>query len=1080
MNLRPFLLTCVLAGIHSTQAADTLKHSIPPSPTSLQTGAALGYSVAMSSTYLVTGAPADDVGGQDSGRVRVFDPATGTQLFEITNPSPATGDQFGTTVATVGSLVIVSAPYDDTDGTNSGQVYVFNLSSPTPTVPAGTIATPVVDGAQKRFGWSLAVSGSRLVVGTYDAGSVFVYNLSGPTPTVPVVTLASPMVPSHGQFGYAVAIQGTRVAAGAPFGSGGSSAVYLYDIAGATPTVPVLTFDNPAPQSLDRFGWSLALTATSLVVGTPYDNAVDIEAGTVYAYDLSSATPTTPIATLNAPAGAVSRRSFHFGASVAVSGGKVIVGQPDGSNPLASGHVYVFDLLGGTPTVPLHFIDNPTPTSYDNFGHQVAIVGDKLAVGAPWEDSLTAGAGAVHLYDLAGGTPTTPTNTLMQAGQSGGDAFGAGVAVSGNLMAVRASQARTLSIYDLAGATPAVPLFTVTDTSIPSYISEVRTALAMSGSLVIVPAGGSGLVQAFNLSSGTPTVPFATLSNPDPSTTFGRSLAISGTLAVIGDYDHDGGGLRAGQVLAFDLAGSSPSTPILTLNNPSPGDVDQFGTSVAISGSKIVVGTPYDDTGATNAGSVYVYNMAGASPTTPALTLQASTRKSNAKFGARVGISGNLVVASEDDPSESHSKVYVFDLSGATPSVPVLVLGDVSLGRPVASGGLAISGTRVVVGPYVYDLSRATPGVPVLTLSSPAYDSGDDGFASAVAIDGTTIVAGAPGCDEAAADKGWVYVFGPPTTVTIPPALTAPNSFTTHTSTLTVNFSLPEPALPGSVKLVFWNNTPATHVLTLAASQESMGMRSFTFSPANPTASPVFASTTEPLPDGHYSVGLSYQDVDGSAAASSGVKTSVLIDVTAPTIGAPAEGFSPTILVTPAVAPNYASQAVAYDAIGLSSVTQIPAPGAALPAGVTNVVITAVDTVGHSASTNASITVLSFTQDTDGDGLNDASEFQMAALGFNWQVAQPALVNTLMSNASGAGLYTTSQVQALNVGTPLITKNPTTGLFKLTIGVEKSTNLQTFTPFPMTEPQTFINGAGKLDFYFTAPDNAAFFQIRAE
>ena len=36
----------------------------------------------------------------------------------------------------------------------------------------------------------------------------------------------------------------------------------------------------------------------------------------------------------------------------------------------------------------------------------------------------------------------------------------------------------------------------------------------------------------------------------------------------------------------------------------------------------------------------------------------------------------------------------------------------------------------------------------------------------------------------------------------------------------------------------------------------------------------------------------------------------------------------------------------------------------------------------------------SFTQDTDGDGLNDASEYQMAALGFDWQVSQPALVNT--------------------------------------------------------------------------------------
>jgi hypothetical protein len=32
------------------------------------------------------------------------------------------------------------------------------------------------------------------------------------------------------------------------------------------------------------------------------------------------------------------------------------------------------------------------------------------------------------------------------------------------------------------------------------------------------------------------------------------------------------------------------------------------------------------------------------------------------------------------------------------------------------------------------------------------------------------------------------------------------------------------------------------------------------------------------------------------------------------------------------------------------------------------------------------------TQDTDGDGLNDAAEFQMEALDFDWQTSQPAMV----------------------------------------------------------------------------------------
>ena len=121
-------------------------------------------------------------------------------------------------------------------------------------------------------------------------------------------------------------------------------------------------------------------------------------------------------------------------------------------------------------------------------------------------------------------------------------------------------------------------------------------------------------------------------------------------------------------------------------------------------------------------------------------------------------------------------------------------------------------------------------------------------------------------------------------------------------------------------------------------------------------------------------------------------------------------------------------------------------------------------------------TGLSFTTDTDGDGLNDASEFQMAALGFDWQVSQPALVGTLFNNVGGAqanlnaagyfspsqqsalnaqGYFTTSQVQAMNVGVPLLTKDIATGKFKLTIGIQQTPNLTT-TPFA----DFSVNGTG--------------------
>jgi alpha-tubulin suppressor-like RCC1 family protein len=122
-------------------------------------------------------------------------------------------------------------------------------------------------------------------------------------------------------------------------------------------------------------------------------------------------------------------------------------------------------------------------------------------------------------------------------------------------------------------------------------------------------------------------------------------------------------------------------------------------------------------------------------------------------------------------------------------------------------------------------------------------------------------------------------------------------------------------------------------------------------------------------------------------------------------------------------------------------------------------------------------TGLSSTVDTDGDGLSDAAEFQMEVLGFDWQVSQPALVNVYLANAEAGGL---GSGQGLYLDAPKLTKNPTTGLFTLKIGIQKSTNLLNFTPFPMTAPQTTISGDGKLEFEFASPDNAAFYRLLAE
>jgi hypothetical protein len=148
--------------------------------------------------------------------------------------------------------------------------------------------------------------------------------------------------------------------------------------------------------------------------------------------------------------------------------------------------------------------------------------------------------------------------------------------------------------------------------------------------------------------------------------------------------------------------------------------------------------------------------------------------------------------------------------------------------------------------------------------------------------------------------------------------------------------------------------------------------------------------------------------------------------------------------------------------------------------------------------------------DTDGDQMNDAAEYMMSALGFDWQINQTAMVEAYYANANlynqvqydanyatgrtigrsditsspnTYALYSLSQVRSLNLGVPLLEKDPYTGRFKLTMGLLKAnTFAKPFAPFPMNTAGTTtnINAAGKLEVEFTSPENAAFFRVESK
>jgi hypothetical protein len=513
--------------------------------------------------------------------------------------------------------------------------------------------------------------------------------------------LANPEPDLVGNFGAAVALSGGRLVVSAPSGD----KVYVYNLGGATPTVPVLTLTTPNNPANGTFGNAVAISGLRIVVSDWFDDTGATDAGSVFVYNLASPTPSVPVAVLNNPAVGT---TYRFGTSVAISGTRIIA---SGSED----YVCLYDLAGVTPTVPLGTFVNPSPVAYKTFGESVALQGTIAVIGHPQNyPSNVQWAGSAFVFDLAGATPFTALLTLNNPTPAVGDRFGNAVAVSGNRVVVG------------------------------SYLKS----------------SAAGMAFVYDVTSGTPTTPAVTLSNPTPASddSFGNAVAILGTRVLVGAKLDDTASLDAGAGYVFDMISGTPSVPVLTLTHVGPSGSDAFGAATAVSGTRVVIGSPGDDTGGVNAGIVTVHDLSSPTPMTPVFTLL-NPATSKPGFGGAVAISGNLVVVGATGGTQA---AYVFDLASATPTVPVFTFNNPGglygkFGYRVAISGslVAVSAPYLPIGVpvgvfkgrvYIYDVAGATPGTPVLVLDNTVDSSGGldfgtyESFGLSVSLSGTRLV----------------------------------------------------------------------------------------------------------------------------------------------------------------------------------------------------------------------------------------------------------------------------------------------------------------------------------------------------
>ncbi|HXJ59498.1 MAG TPA: FG-GAP repeat protein [Verrucomicrobiae bacterium] len=398
----------------------------------------------------------------------------------------------------------------------------------------------------------------------------------------------------------------------------GGAAVLVTPIAKPAPAQQAyLKASNTAAG--DSFGYSVAISGDTLVVGARLESGSatgvngnqqvrrSTNAGTAYAF-VRRGTNWTQEAYLKA---SNAGPGDAFGSSVAMSGDTVVVGAEwDGSsrfhparkdtNARESGSAFVF-VRKGTNWMEQVCLKPDNARPGHGFGHSVAVSDDVVVVGAIHDSSNSSGvngnrtntsarsAGAAYVF-VRRGTNWTQEAYLKASNPDREDGFGKAVAVSGSTVVVGAWW-------------------------------EDSKATGVNGDQADNSAKDAGAAYVF-VRNGTNWTQQAYLkaSNPGLEDYFGKSVAISGDVVVIGAENERSSRVNSGAAYIFVREGTNWSQQAhLKAPKPATRVHMAFGTSVAISGEIVVVGAvgeasgtsgingDQNNTNAPNSGAAYVF-----------------------------------------------------------------------------------------------------------------------------------------------------------------------------------------------------------------------------------------------------------------------------------------------------------------------------------------------------------------------------------------------------------------------------------------------------------------------------------------
>jgi hypothetical protein len=257
--------------------------------------------------------------------------------------------------------------------------------------------------ANDNFGYSVAVSGDTAVIGAYaedtggsTAGAAYVFTRSSGAWVEQAKLMASDAV--YGDyFGYSVAVSGDTAVIGAQFeDTGGSTAgaAYVFTRTGGAWTQQAKLMASDA-QANDYFGASVSVSGDTAVIGARLEDTGGSGAGAAYVFTRTGGSWTQQAKLMASDA----QESDQFGASVSVSGDTAVIGAyAEDTGGSGAGAAYVFTRTGGSWTQQAKLMASDAQES-DQFGYSVSVSGDTAVIGARLEDTGGSTAGAAYVFE---------------------------------------------------------------------------------------------------------------------------------------------------------------------------------------------------------------------------------------------------------------------------------------------------------------------------------------------------------------------------------------------------------------------------------------------------------------------------------------------------------------------------------------------------------------------------------------------------------------------------------------------------------------------------------------------------------